>query len=215
MFKDTLIAGFNEIGLTANEAAISFGKSFVDALENAIDGFSKLAATALITGGSMKEVFQEAGRALLQEVLAALIAVGARMLVNFALQQAGILTTSGIAAGALTAQTAAAVVAGKAATVAWTPAAIAASLASFGGNAIPATAGIISTATAGSAAILASGITGALQDGGPAIGGRTYLVGERGPELFTPGQSGIVTPNHALGGARRRRNNQPKRNWER
>lgn len=40
-----------------------------------------------------------------------------------------------------------------------------------------------------------------LQHGGPAVAGRTYLVGERGPELLTMGpQSGTVTPNHALGG---------------
>ena len=25
-------------------------------------------------------------------------------------------------------------------------------------------------------------------------------MGERGPELFTPGRSGMITPNHALGG---------------
>jgi phage-related minor tail protein len=36
--------------------------------------------------------------------------------------------------------------------------------------------------------------------GGPVAGGSTYLVGERGPELFTPGTSGSITPNHALGG---------------
>ena len=36
--------------------------------------------------------------------------------------------------------------------------------------------------------------------GGPVEGGSTYLVGERGPELFTPGTSGSITPNHALGG---------------
>ena len=37
-------------------------------------------------------------------------------------------------------------------------------------------------------------------NGGPVKGGSTYLVGERGPELFTPGVSGMITPNHALGG---------------
>ena len=26
------------------------------------------------------------------------------------------------------------------------------------------------------------------------------LVGERGPEMFTPGVTGTVTPNHAMGG---------------
>jgi TP901 family phage tail tape measure protein len=37
--------------------------------------------------------------------------------------------------------------------------------------------------------------------GGPVSGGRPYLVGERGPEVVVPGQSGTVIPNHALGGA--------------
>jgi len=38
-------------------------------------------------------------------------------------------------------------------------------------------------------------------EGGPVKGGGSYIVGERGPELFTPGVSGMVTPNHALGGS--------------
>ena len=38
-------------------------------------------------------------------------------------------------------------------------------------------------------------------NGGPVTGGKSYIVGERGPELFTPGVSGGITPNHALGGA--------------
>lgn len=36
--------------------------------------------------------------------------------------------------------------------------------------------------------------------GGPVSAGRTYLVGEKGPELFTPGQSGGITPNGAGSG---------------
>jgi hypothetical protein len=36
--------------------------------------------------------------------------------------------------------------------------------------------------------------------GGPVMSGRSYLVGEEGPELFTPGLSGGITPNHKLGG---------------
>jgi hypothetical protein len=36
--------------------------------------------------------------------------------------------------------------------------------------------------------------------GGPVMGGTTYLVGEQGPELFTPSSAGNITPNHALGG---------------
>ena len=41
---------------------------------------------------------------------------------------------------------------------------------------------------------------GAMAAGGPVKGGSSYLVGERGPEMFTPGVSGMITPNHALGG---------------
>jgi Flp pilus assembly pilin Flp len=36
--------------------------------------------------------------------------------------------------------------------------------------------------------------------GGPVTGGTSYLVGERGPELFTPNSSGMITPNNRLGG---------------
>jgi len=38
-------------------------------------------------------------------------------------------------------------------------------------------------------------------EGGPVKKGGSYIVGERGPELFTPGSSGMITPNHQLGGA--------------
>ena len=38
-------------------------------------------------------------------------------------------------------------------------------------------------------------------EGGPVSKGRSYIVGERGPEMFTPGASGNITPNHALGGS--------------
>ena len=38
-------------------------------------------------------------------------------------------------------------------------------------------------------------------NGGPVKAGGSYIVGERGPELFTPGSSGNITPNHQLGGS--------------
>ena len=37
--------------------------------------------------------------------------------------------------------------------------------------------------------------------GGPVRSGSPYLVGERGPELFVPGASGSIVPNHGMGGA--------------
>jgi len=35
--------------------------------------------------------------------------------------------------------------------------------------------------------------------GGPVTGGSPYIVGEEGPELFVPGASGNIVPNHDLG----------------
>lgn len=40
---------------------------------------------------------------------------------------------------------------------------------------------------------------GGRASGGPVMQGTTYLVGEQGPELFTPSSSGRIIPNNALG----------------
>ena len=55
---------------------------------------------------------------------------------------------------------------------------------------------------------IVKGIAGAIDNvfgggkaaGGPVMGGTSYIVGERGPELFTPNASGMITPNNRLGG---------------
>lgn len=47
---------------------------------------------------------------------------------------------------------------------------------------------------------IASTIAGARANGGPVGGGQTYLVGERGPELFTPSGHGRIIANDNIGG---------------
>ncbi|CAG9184294.1 phage tail tape measure protein [Cupriavidus respiraculi] len=66
----------------------------------------------------------------------------------------------------------------------------------------PATTGYTGAAATGTFGNGLSGVfvSGARADGGPVAAGSTYLVGERGPELFKPNQSGTIVPNHALGG---------------
>lgn len=55
------------------------------------------------------------------------------------------------------------------------------------------------TAFGGAGGVLGSALGGlfggARAEGGPVSAGRSYLVGERGPEWFTPGRSGAITPN--------------------
>lgn len=64
----------------------------------------------------------------------------------------------------------------------------------------------------GSAGVFGSGlqtrlntpIAGARANGGPVMGGKTYLVGERGPELFTaPGTGRIISNDNMAGGETR------------
>ncbi|MEM8772635.1 MAG: phage tail tape measure C-terminal domain-containing protein [Pseudomonadota bacterium] len=45
--------------------------------------------------------------------------------------------------------------------------------------------------------LLAAPFGGARAGGGPVAPGQSFLVGERGPELFTPGASGHITPTGA------------------
>ena len=42
---------------------------------------------------------------------------------------------------------------------------------------------------------------GVRANGGPVARGGSYIVGERGPEMFSPGVSGMITPNEMLGGS--------------
>ena len=43
-------------------------------------------------------------------------------------------------------------------------------------------------------------VSGARANGGNVVGGSSYLVGERGAEIFTPSSSGHITPNNKIGG---------------
>ena len=48
---------------------------------------------------------------------------------------------------------------------------------------------------------LSGSLDGFAANGGPVKGGGSYIVGERGPELFVPSSSGNIVPNHEMGGA--------------
>jgi len=51
------------------------------------------------------------------------------------------------------------------------------------------------------AAFVMPQLAGARANGGSVSAGSSYLVGERGPELFVPGAQGNIVPNNAMGGA--------------
>ena len=59
---------------------------------------------------------------------------------------------------------------------------------------------VVGRTVSGIASGLGSVFGGGRALGGPVTGGTSYLVGERGPELFTPSSSGKIIPNNAMGG---------------
>lgn len=141
-----------------------------DALENQIVG----TLASVVTGAqSGKEAMRALAQTVLTQMVGALIKMGIQSLIG---------QTTAAAAGVATAATLA---------TAYAPAAALASLASFGANAAPAAAGIASTVALSSSLALA----GSREHGGPVSAGRSFMVGERGPEIFTPNNSGRVASN--------------------
>jgi phage-related minor tail protein len=75
----------------------------------------------------------------------------------------------------------------------------------FGGGAGIAPSNIFSGAFSGTTASFnpssfGMGLLPGRAKGGPVSSGQTYMVGERGPELFVPGRSGTIVANDKMGG---------------
>lgn len=89
--------------------------------------------------------------------------------------------------------------AGAAVAAAWAPAAWMVSIATFGANTVPAMGGMAASAglMAGLAVMLAAAgaLSGTREIGGPVRAGESYLVGEKGAEIFTPSTGGAITSN--------------------
>ncbi|ADF62721.1 tape measure protein [Enterobacter cloacae] len=174
----------------------SLGYSMLTSAVDAFSGNASNALTGLITGTmSAQDAMRSLGNTMLNSVVNALVQVGVEALKNFIIGQ-----TLGAAATAASATEA--VFLAKA----WAPAAAFASLASFGGNSVPAMTGIASTVG------LAQGLalTGMRYNGGPVNAGGLYQVGERGkPEIYQastgkqymiPGDNGKVISNKDMQG---------------
>mgnify|MGYP003671231939 FL=1 len=53
----------------------------------------------------------------------------------------------------------------------------------------------------GISGVISSVFGGGRATGGPVSSSKSYLVGERGPELFVPNSNGSIVPNNRLGGS--------------
>ncbi|MEI9545874.1 tail protein (tape measure) [Enterobacter kobei] len=169
----------------------SLGYNMLTSAVDAFAGNASNALTGLLTGTmSAQEALRSLGNTILNSVINSMVQMGVEALKNMIIGQ-----TIGAASSAASIAQAALV------SSAWAPAAAMASLATLGGNAAPAAAGI--TSTVGLASGLA--LTGMRYNGGPVNAGGLYQVGERGkPEIYQastgkqymiPGDNGKVISN--------------------
>ena len=197
----------------------SLQQSFGDIGNSAITSFSDGLANSLLLGEDFNETIKGLTANILTGLLSAVIEYGTRQAAMYALDAAGftaaeatktaaVTAAVGTQAAAATAATgtvaAAQVAAAGTITAAMAPAAAATSVATAG--AAPAAAAPIAL---GSIATIIAALVGGVALGatvfGRATGGQVsrntpYLVGERGPELFTPNSSGggRITPFNQL-----------------
>ncbi|MCK7194589.1 tape measure protein [Enterobacter kobei] len=172
----------------------SLGYNMLTSAVDAFAGNASNALTGLLTGTmSAQEALRSLGNTILNSVINSMVQMGVEALKNMIIGQ-----TIGAASSAASIAQAALV------SSAWAPAAAMASLATLGGNAAPAAAGI--TSTVGLASGLA--LTGMRYNGGPVSAGGLYQVGERGkPEIYQastgkqymiPGDNGKVISNKEM-----------------
>ncbi|AKE95288.1 tape measure protein [Cronobacter sakazakii] len=169
----------------------SLGYNMLTSAVDAFSGNASNALTGLLTGTmDAQDAMRSLGNTILNSVINSMVQMGVEALKNMIIGQ-----TIGAASSAASMAQAALV------SSAWAPAAAMASLATLGGNAAPAAAGI--TSTVGLASGLA--LAGMRYNGGPVSAGGLYQVGEKGkPEIYQastgkqymiPGDNGRVISN--------------------
>jgi len=189
-FKDSFKAGWAEMEENSMPIMQRMGDKLAEIFGPGgtfAQGIGDATANMLLLGNSGADAMKKLGQAIVTQVLSSMIAMGVQAALNY---------TKDLIFGAAT--TTASVTQAGIVAAAWAPAAAAVSLASFGSNAVAANIGMASSFA------MAKGMsmTGARERGGPVQRSGTYLVGERGPELFTPGQSGGITSNRDMNSER-------------
>lgn len=176
----------------------------------AFDAFGQSASnafTGILTGSmSAAEALRSVGSTVINEVINTFVQMGVQWVksavMGAAAQQTAIAATTATQLGAISTTTAASTASAATTMTAWLPAALVASIGSFGAAAV-----------VGGAALLAafglmSAVSGKRKNGGPVGAGNMYQVGENGlPEIFQasngnqymiPGDNGKVISNRQM-----------------
>ncbi|WP_159883165.1 MULTISPECIES: tape measure protein [unclassified Raoultella] len=184
-----------------------------EALGAAVDAFGSQASNALtgvITGSmSANDALRSIGNTILNDVIDTFVQMGIQQaksaIMGATAQNAAIATTTAAQVGGLATTTAASTASAGTTMAAWLPAALVASVGSFGAAAIIGGAALVG------AFALSKTLAGGRKNGGPVSAGSMYQVGEGGmPEIYKasngsqymiPGDNGSVISNKDLRGS--------------
>ncbi|MBX4661586.1 tape measure protein [Klebsiella michiganensis] len=226
-FEQQGVIAHNQALLLKNAADMQYEKARTDAqwalftqqsvgyeaLGAAVDAFGNQASNALtgiITGSmSASDALQSIGNTILNDVINTFVQMGIQQaksaIMGASVQQATIAATTATQVGALATTTAASTASAGTTMAAWLPAALVASVGSFGAAAIIGGAALVG------AFALSKTLAGGRKNGGPVSAGAMYQVGEGGmPEIYKasngsqymiPGDNGSVISNKDLRGS--------------
>jgi len=188
----------------------SAGNEALAASFDSLAGNASNAFTGMITGSmSAQEAMSSLASNALNSLINSFVQMGVEWVksavTGAAAQQAGIAATTAASVAGTATSTAASTSAAAATTAAWTPAALVASVASFGGAAAIGVAALLGVMA------MTGGIAGKRKNGGPVSAGGMYQVGESGlPEIYQastgkqymiPGDNGKVISNKDIQGS--------------
>lgn len=226
-FEQQGVIAHNQALLLKNAADMQYEKARTDAqwalftqqsvgyeaLGAAVDAFGSQASNALtgvITGSmSANDALRSIGNTILNDVINTFVQMGLQQaksaIMGASVQQATIAATTATQVGALATTTAASTASAGTTMAAWLPAALVASVGSFGAAAIIGGAALVG------AFALSKTLAGGRKNGGPVSAGSMYQVGEGGmPEIYKasngsqymiPGDNGSVISNKDLQGS--------------
>lgn len=173
-FADGMVASLGKVTESFDGVASGLTSSFGDFFQSFTQGFADSVGKAIVQGDSLSDSLNNVAQTVLTGLISSLIQLGIQYAIN-----------ASLAAAFGTSTTAASIGMAAATSAAWaTPAALV-SLASFGANAAPATAGIASTvgfssslSAIGMAGFMKGGYTGngAVDEVAGAVHGREYVM---------------------------------------
>lgn len=189
--------GYWEQWLDAAEGAVtSFDALASGVIQNFTSGFGNAFEQMIFDSATLGESISKLAEGMARSVVNALGQMAAQWLAYQVVQMVVGKTTAATAASAIALEAqASSVMAGINAF------ASTAAIPIVGPAMAPAAMGAALAVTqpmAASVAALSAAAAGARANGGPVSADQPYLVGERGPELFTPNRSGGIVPNNKL-----------------